>query len=1169
MSFMIIKRVNLRHGLLLVLFLCVVVSFTPHIAAAQSGLAQAEPAAPGARILRSDAAGLHFQLNTTPFQINEDGQIHVDSLEQTISDPGAPALPYYSTLIALPPQAAVSVSVTESGLSTRRAVEVPPVPQEQLHAVPDDSGILAADPATITEIDPLFTKDEAIYALDASFPKVRYELSEPLYLRDLRLVELKLFPLTYNPIRRTVSQTANLSVQLAFSGADFDNLKPSPGFVDKQAQALGDKILNFDQAHAWRSLPPQAPEAATSELPIGADTFKILVDQDGIYEISGAELAAQGMSLPVDPATIEMMHGGLPVAFQFIDVNGGGQFDAGDKIRFYGWAFDGSRHEQMYVNDNVFWLWAGGSASSVPVVANEAGAGTVVTSFVDVVTRQDEDDNFSGWAVEWANEPTLWHMDRLTAAAGVTASKLYGIELPDPLPGAAGNSVTVELTTNLNPFAIQAPTYTARTVLNSSAVFGQISWRGRNNLNVVKEFPAADFKQPADAGYPLNQVQVDLSSNSSGPVTVQITRITVEYTRLLKALNDQLIFSHDQNGQHDFPVSGFGIGDTASAVAWDISDPRRPEHIAIDAQNITGSSGDFTLTFGRSHGANAQFIATTTANIQTVKEITPYVPVSIDPPSGEAEWLAITHSSLRTAAETLAAHRDADFSTWVVNIEDIVNQVGYGFNTPETIRTYLSNALANWNVGPHYVTLFGDATRNPLQQDCPLCNPWDASTPTLLVTDFAFVDRWNGMVPSDFTMALLVGNDLLADVRIGRIPANNLGEANDIVQKVILFETQRLGLPEDWQRHFLFIADNTDAAGNFCDENQRTGHLIPNIPFDETHLCLPASTTTDTADLLAEMGEQINNVGTSVVNYRGHGSTTAWASGPALLTTANTAFWQNDGRPVFILSADCLDGYFVNTHNSGLGETFLRLEDVGSAAHWSSSGFGFSSEHSVLHSGFYEGMFIQNLSRIGDAIDYAKIQYELSGRYYSELISFILLGDPAMFLINPNITIPPQGAQTILLEQGWNMISSYIDPLNPSLRSLLAVPPVEICKNNAGNVFWPSLNINTIGEWQVDEGLQCYSSVPTAVNLTGFMAIPEESPLDLTQGWNMIPYLRSSPLAINVALNSLASQLFLAKNNTGHVYWPSLPLNDIGDMQPGQGYQVYLTGPGTLVYADN
>ena len=1137
----------------------------PQPTTAETNTAQVAGTTIGPEITHSDESAFHFHLRTRPFQIDRSGNIQVDGLNQIVLDPGAPAIPYFSTLIALPPQAQVSITISESGQFQLQAGQVAPAAREQLAAQPDPLDIFAADPATIMEPQALITPDTTIYALDAPFPNYHYELSEPRYIRDLRVVELKLFPLQYNPVRQTVNQVTDLFVQLSFSGAVFKDLHPAPGFVDNQSQAYRDMILNFDQAGGWRSLPLAAAEQTTADLPIGVNTYKILVDQDGIYEISGAELAVQGMSLPVDPATIAMMHDGQPVAYQFIDVNGGGQFDSGDKIRFYGWAFDGSRYEQMYVNDNVFWLWAGGSADPVPVVANEAGTGTVVTNFKESVTRQDENDNFSAWAEIWENDPTVWHWDLLTAPAGQTTSKSYNLDLPDPDSGAAGNSVLVEFTTKLDPFTVHPPTYTAKTFLNGSSAFGEHSWLGRNNFNLVKEFPTADFKQPGDAGYPANQVQVNLSSNlSSGSATVQLTSITIAYTRLLKALGDQLIFSSNQVGQLDFQVSGFNNGDPAAAVVWDISDPHQPVQIAIQSAQLTGSGSNHTVTIGRNLTGVGRFIATTTANSLSVKDIALYVPVSLTPPSGEAEWLAITHSSLRSAADTLAAHRAADFSTFVVDMEDITNQVGYGFNTPNTIRTFLSNAILNWSVGPHYVALFGDATRNPLQQDCPLCTAWDKNAPTLIVTDFAFVDRWNGMVPSDFTMSLLFGDDLYADVSIGRFPANTPTEANIMVQKVILFENQRLGKLEAWQKHFLFVADNTDLAGNFCVENQQTGTRIPSLPFSQTHLCLPAATTQDTANLLQSMGEQVNNVGATVLNYRGHGSTTAWASGPVLLTAANTAFWQNIGRPLFILSADCLDGYFISTHNSALGETFFRLDNRGSAAHWSSSGFGFSTEHTALHNGFYEGLFDHNLTRIGDAVDYSKVQYATSGRYYSELLSFILLGDPAMFLFK---TIPE--AQTIDLHAGWNMISGWIDPDAAAMKDLFTDPGLEICKDGNGDLYWPFIDFNTIGDWQVGDGYQCYANSPLSVLLTGRKIIPEETALNLPQGWSLIAYMRKTPMDPTPALDTISSKIVIVKNNDGDIYWPEFEINQFGNMQPGQGYQIYLSGSGTLLYPAN
>jgi hypothetical protein len=151
-----------------------------------------------------------------------------------------------------------------------------------------------------------------------------------------------------------------------------------------------------------------------------------------------------------------------------------------------------------------------------------------------------------------------------------------------------------------------------------------------------------------------------------------------------------------------------------------------------------------------------------------------------------------------------------------------------------------------------------------------------------------------------------------------------------------------------------------------------------------------------------EIGKQVNDHGASILNYRGHGSDQNWAGtsgSPPILTAGSTGFWQNISRLLVILSADCLDGYFVHSHSSALGESFMRLSDRGSVAHWSSSGLGFTYKHRILHSAFSDGVFRKHLNSMGDAVNFAKNEYYQSGGDDSKLVSFILLGDPAMKLL--------------------------------------------------------------------------------------------------------------------------------------------------------------------------
>jgi pimeloyl-ACP methyl ester carboxylesterase len=160
---------------------------------------------------------------------------------------------------------------------------------------------------------------------------------------------------------------------------------------------------------------------------------------------------------------------------------------------------------------------------------------------------------------------------------------------------------------------------------------------------------------------------------------------------------------------------------------------------------------------------------------------------------------------------------------------------------------------------------------------------------------------------------------------------------------------------------------------------------------------------------------------------------------------------------------------------------------------------------------------------------------------------------------------------SIQLSQGWNMISSYVDPVNPSLDTMLAeiIPNMVLMKNGVGQVYWPSLSINQIGAWNKLHGYQIYMQNADNLPNAGMDIIPEAVSFPLSSGWNMISYLRNGAMRIDSALSSVNNNLVIAKNNNGQVYWPEFSINAIGSMQTGQGYQVYLSQSSALVYPSN
>lgn len=159
----------------------------------------------------------------------------------------------------------------------------------------------------------------------------------------------------------------------------------------------------------------------------------------------------------------------------------------------------------------------------------------------------------------------------------------------------------------------------------------------------------------------------------------------------------------------------------------------------------------------------------------------------------------------------------------------------------------------------------------------------------------------------------------------------------------------------------------------------------------------------------------------------------------------------------------------------------------------------------------------------------------------------------------------------IILPQGWNLISSFVAPADSVLDSVMTKirNRMVIMKNPAGQVYWPGFGIDNILKWRYRHAYQIYMQAKDTVSLSGEEVVPQATPIVMPQGWNMVAYLRNGTMSPTSALTSLGSNLVIAKNSAGQVYWPTFTINTIGEMKPGQGYQMYLSSGSTLTYPAN
>ena len=161
--------------------------------------------------------------------------------------------------------------------------------------------------------------------------------------------------------------------------------------------------------------------------------------------------------------------------------------------------------------------------------------------------------------------------------------------------------------------------------------------------------------------------------------------------------------------------------------------------------------------------------------------------------------------------------------------------------------------------------------------------------------------------------------------------------------------------------------------------------------------------------------------------------------------------------------------------------------------------------------------------------------------------------------------------QEIILNQGWNLISTNIIPKLPDFMDNIWAnhgDKLVIAKNNSGAVFIPQFGINNIGRWDISQGYQVYSTAADTVYISGEEVNPLDKDIELKTGWNMIAYLRNGGMNAATAFNSITdnNNLLIAKNQEGQVYIPSFGINSLGNLIPGQGYRLYVTNDDVLIY---
>ena len=155
--------------------------------------------------------------------------------------------------------------------------------------------------------------------------------------------------------------------------------------------------------------------------------------------------------------------------------------------------------------------------------------------------------------------------------------------------------------------------------------------------------------------------------------------------------------------------------------------------------------------------------------------------------------------------------------------------------------------------------------------------------------------------------------------------------------------------------------------------------------------------------------------------------------------------------------------------------------------------------------------------------------------------------------------------QKVDLDSGWNFVSLNVAPSDSSMDHILSgVEGVSVVKDAEGRAYLPQMNIDQIETWSTREGYIVHVETGQNASFTG-NPVARDRPIQLEEGWNLLPYYPDAPMDAATALASIEDVVKVVRNENRKEYIPAQS-NDIGNLVPGEAYAIYVTSDVTFVY---
>lgn len=155
----------------------------------------------------------------------------------------------------------------------------------------------------------------------------------------------------------------------------------------------------------------------------------------------------------------------------------------------------------------------------------------------------------------------------------------------------------------------------------------------------------------------------------------------------------------------------------------------------------------------------------------------------------------------------------------------------------------------------------------------------------------------------------------------------------------------------------------------------------------------------------------------------------------------------------------------------------------------------------------------------------------------------------------------------ICVPTGWGGLSSYMVPEVPALETVLSEinDNMQIMISNSG-LYWPSQNINTIGNWNTYEGYKIKMNQQACFHVVGEMV--ENTAFTIHAGTSIIPVLCDQSVDAMDFFSQFGTDIVFAYDfYTQSMYWPIGGIYSLDYLEPGVGYLVKMSAQRQATYS--